>query len=81
MTETIELTVGKANPVCDPVPDAHIHISGPLPPFGTHTDLAKWDAYCDDQARQIETTLHRTLPGGMYDRLAGHMLARMASQE
>lgn len=81
-----EITIAKAKPTGDkPTPDTHIHITGELPdiPYDGSTPLgpylAAMAAHYDEQARQLEEVLIRTLPGGTYDRLLGRMLARKAS--
>lgn len=73
----VELIVSKADPVGGrPVPDIRIEITGTLPTWGS---LGEWDASCDEQAERIEQALVLSLPGGVYDRLAGRMLTRKAS--
>ena len=59
-----------------PVIDTRIEITGALPDLEYPQETAH---YYDNQARQIEEALHRSLPGGTYDRLVGRMLARKAS--
>jgi hypothetical protein len=76
----IEVTVCKAYPngPTEPTPDVHIHITGGVPDEET-ASLERWGDYCDEQAKQIDEALAHSLPGGTYDRLLGHMLARKAS--
>jgi hypothetical protein len=73
-----ELTVSKADPIGEyPAPDAHIHITDKLPKW--QATLADLDAYFDGQAGLVDAVLVQSLPGGVYDRLLGRMLARKAS--
>lgn len=72
------IVISKALPALGggPVPDGHIEITAEIPGVA---DLQEWDAFCVNQARQIEYTLLASLPGETYDRLLGLMLARRAS--
>jgi hypothetical protein len=78
-----EITVAKARSGFPDqmIPDTHIHVVGQLPPIDSNEKdwLAKWVTLCDEQARQLNEALYTALPGGVYDRLCGHMLARKAS--
>ena len=78
MAEGFTVIVSKANPAYaeKPVIDTRIEITGLLPDLEYPHETAR---YYDNQARQIEEALHRSLPGGTYDRLAGRMLVRMAA--
>lgn len=78
MAERFTVIVSKADPAYLGIPiiDMCIEIVGALPEFD---DLADAIRYYDGQAQQIEETLHRALPGGVYDRLVGRMLTRKAS--
>lgn len=59
-----------------PVDDMIIAITETQP---QHKDLNAAGVFFDDQARQIEEALHRSLPGGTYDRLTGRLLERKAT--
>lgn len=74
-----DLTVCKATPIIrdEPTPDAHIHITGEMPELGSSLEV--WGIHYNEQAEAIELALYGSLPGGTYDRLLGHMLARKAS--
>ena len=79
----IDITVCKADPIDDgegPL-DTHIHIADRIPAahHGESFDLAQWESFLESQAGAIERVLHASLPGGVYDRLLGRMLARKAS--
>lgn len=77
MPNSITAVVGKARPVGDQnVPDAFIAVTGETP---EHETLEQQDILFDCQAAMIESLLHRSLPGGLYDRLAAQMLQRAAS--
>jgi hypothetical protein len=78
MAEGFAVIVSKADPAYTekPVADMRIEIIGAQPDYESLDEAAR---YYDNQARQIEEALHRSLPGGTYDRLVGRMLARKAT--
>lgn len=59
-----------------PAPDLTIFIKREVPKF---KELGEQDAYFDIRASELEDALYNTLPGGLYDRLLGEMLARKAT--
>lgn len=77
MTDNITVVVGKARPVGDQnIPDVCIAVTGETP---EHETLDQQEAFFNYQAVMIESLLRRSLPGGLYDRLAAQMLQRAAS--
>jgi hypothetical protein len=58
------------------VESATIVIDNQLPEF---TTFEEWDAVAEKEARTLEEALYTTLPGGIYDRLAGEILHRVVS--
>ena len=75
--DTIIVSKAAHTPGARPVRDICIQITGGT--GAVWSNLADWDDRCAEQAMEIEITLHMSLPGGVYDRLTGLMLARKAS--
>lgn len=74
-----KIDIGKAIPAIDPVEDVQIHIGpGECPELYKEDHQLQIDYYLSC-GRTLEEALHASLPGGTYDALLGHMMARKAS--
>jgi hypothetical protein len=48
--------------------------------LATYPSSAAWQAVMDEEAQRLAQALYRTLPAGVLDRLAAHLLLLVASQ-
>lgn len=72
----LKVIVHKAIPTGGPTPDLIVSASDEIPPFKT---LEEQDAFCGEEAKELEEALLHTLPGATYDRLLVFMLQRKTS--
>lgn len=61
------------------IQDVVIEISAKVPPFGCKIATKALKDFYLGEACKIEEVLHDTVPGAVYERVAGLMLERMAS--
>ncbi|HOR01544.1 MAG TPA: hypothetical protein PLJ35_22245 [Anaerolineae bacterium] len=60
------------------ISDVTIEISAKVPSFSYQTNASAYEAFYLSEARKVEEALHDTVPGGIYERIAGLMLQRLA---